>query len=60
MRRSEPELFERAGQLEELLNRRRAGLGKNHVWLTRFNRPLRAAVPDGVDTLPFDEMGLRL
>ncbi|MEU3074838.1 phosphoadenosine phosphosulfate reductase [Streptomyces laurentii] len=55
MRRDEPELFERACQLEELLNRRRDELGKDHVWLTRFNRPLRAAIPDGVDTLPFDE-----
>ncbi|WP_406177177.1 phosphoadenosine phosphosulfate reductase [Streptomyces canus] len=55
MRRNEPDLFERACQLEELLNRRRDELGKDHVWLTRFNRPLRAAIPDGVDTLPFDE-----
>ncbi|KOT81622.1 phosphoadenosine phosphosulfate reductase, partial [Streptomyces rimosus subsp. pseudoverticillatus] len=35
MRRDEPELFEKAGQLEELLNRRRDELGKDHVWLTR-------------------------
>ncbi|MFB7247900.1 phosphoadenosine phosphosulfate reductase [Streptomyces populi] len=55
MRRGEPELFEKACQLEELLNRRRDELGKDHVWLTRFNQPLRQAIPDGVDTLPFDE-----
>lgn len=55
MRRDEPELFEKACQLEELLNRRRDELGKDHVWLTRFNKPLRKAIPDGVDTLPFDE-----
>lgn len=55
MRRDQPELFEKACQLEELLNRRRDELGKDHVWLTRFNRPLRKAIPDGVDTLPFDE-----
>jgi hypothetical protein len=55
MRRNEPELFERACQLEELLNRRRDTLGKDHVYLTRFARPLRDAIPDGVDTLPFDE-----
>ncbi|MFB7242680.1 phosphoadenosine phosphosulfate reductase [Streptomyces populi] len=55
MRRNEPDLFEQACQLEELLNRRRDELGKDHVWLTRFNRPLRKAIPDGVDTLPFDE-----
>ncbi|WKK27026.1 phosphoadenosine phosphosulfate reductase [Streptomyces olivoreticuli] len=55
MRRDEPELFEKACQLEELLNRRRDMLGKDHVYLTRFARPLRKAIPDGVDTLPFDE-----
>ncbi|MFE6714875.1 phosphoadenosine phosphosulfate reductase [Streptomyces sp. NPDC057695] len=55
MRRNEPELFEKACRLEELLNRRRDELGKDHVYLTRFARPLRAAIPDGVDTLPFDE-----
>ncbi|WP_030273457.1 phosphoadenosine phosphosulfate reductase [Streptomyces sp. NRRL B-24484] len=51
MRRSEPEQFEKAGQLEDLLNRRRERLGKDHVYLTRFGRPLREAIPDGVDTL---------
>ncbi|MFI9203916.1 phosphoadenosine phosphosulfate reductase [Streptomyces sp. NPDC053048] len=55
MRRSEPELFEKACHLEELLNRRRDALGKDHVFLTRFGKPLRKAIPDGVDTLPFDE-----
>lgn len=55
-RRNEPELFEKSCQLEELLNRRRDELGKDHVWLTRFNKPLREAIPDGVDLLPmFDE-----
>lgn len=51
MRRSEPDLFARACQLKDLLNDRRDELGKDHVWLTRFNRPLREAIPDGVDTL---------
>ncbi|MFJ4677131.1 phosphoadenosine phosphosulfate reductase [Kitasatospora sp. NPDC088783] len=51
MRRSEPELFEKACRLEELLNERRDRLGKDHVFLTRFGRPLRRAIPDGVDTL---------
>lgn len=55
MRRDTPELFEKACQLEELLNRRRDDLGKDHVWLTRFNKPLRKAIPDGVETLPFDD-----
>lgn len=56
MRRDEPELFEKSCQLEDLLNRRRDELGKDHVYLTRFNKPLRQAIPDGVDLLPmFDE-----
>lgn len=55
-RRDEPELFEKSCQLEDLLNERRAGLGKDPVYLTRFARPLRDAIPDGVDLLPmFDE-----
>lgn len=55
-RRDEPELFEKSCQLEELLNQRRDELGKDHVFLTRFNKPLREAIPDGVDLLPiFDE-----
>ncbi|MET9412650.1 phosphoadenosine phosphosulfate reductase [Streptomyces klenkii] len=55
MRRSDPELFEKACQLEELLNQRREELGKDHIYLTRFAQPLSKAIPDGVDTLPFDE-----
>ncbi|MEU3096884.1 phosphoadenosine phosphosulfate reductase [Streptomyces sp. NPDC006967] len=56
MRRSEPELFAKACQLEDVLNERRDTLGKDHVYLTRFGRPLREAIPDGVDVLPmFDE-----
>ena len=46
MRHEEPELFERAAQLEDLLNERRATLGKDPVWLTRFARPLRDAIGD--------------
>lgn len=56
MRRSEPELFEQSCDLEDLLNRRRDALGKDHVYLTRYNMPLRRAVRDGVEILPgFDE-----
>ncbi|WP_152617638.1 adenine nucleotide alpha hydrolase family protein [Phaeacidiphilus oryzae] len=51
MRRSRPALFERACQLEDLLNARRDELGKDHVYLTRFGKPLRQAIPDGVDVL---------
>ncbi|MFH8752987.1 phosphoadenosine phosphosulfate reductase [Streptomyces rimosus] len=51
-RREQPELFEKSCQLEDLLNERRAALGKDPVYLTRFGRPLREAIPDGVDLLP--------
>ncbi|WP_432034610.1 phosphoadenosine phosphosulfate reductase [Streptomyces antibioticus] len=55
-RRTEPELFEKAVGLEELLNQRRELLGKDRVYLTRFGKPLREAIPDGHDLLPmFDE-----
>lgn len=45
MRRDEPELFEQAEHLERTLNVRRRRLGKDEVWLTRFNRPLTQAIP---------------
>ncbi|MEV4557226.1 phosphoadenosine phosphosulfate reductase [Kitasatospora sp. NPDC049285] len=51
MRRTNPDLFERACQLEDLLNERRDRLGRDHVYLSAFGRPLRSAIPDGVDTL---------
>jgi len=51
MRRARPELFARAC-LEALLNDRRAALGKDPVWLTRFNRPLAEAVGRAQDMLP--------
>ncbi|MEU0839514.1 phosphoadenosine phosphosulfate reductase [Streptomyces sp. NPDC005962] len=54
MRRAEPELFAKACQLEDLLNRRRDELGKDHVYLTGFGKPLRGAIGDGIATLPFD------
>lgn len=41
MARTEPELFAKAVELEDTLNRRRDVLGKDHVYLTRFGRPLR-------------------
>ncbi|HJQ00116.1 MAG TPA: hypothetical protein VJ851_00820 [Jatrophihabitans sp.] len=41
MARTEPELFERAAQLEDTLNERRDALGKDPVYLTRFGKPLR-------------------
>lgn len=54
MRRDRPELFERSCQLEDLLNQRRTLLGKDPVFLTRFNEPLRIAVGAAQATL-FDD-----
>lgn len=39
--RDEPDLFAQSVYLEDTLNRRRDMLGKDHVYLTRFGRPLR-------------------
>lgn len=56
LRREHPDLFAKSCQLEAQLIERRAGLGKDPVYLTRFARPLAEAIPDGVDLLPiFDE-----
>lgn len=41
MARDRPKLFEKAAALEDTLNERRDVLGKDHVYLTRFGRPLR-------------------
>jgi hypothetical protein len=56
-RRDRPDMFDRACALEDLLNQRRTMLGKDPVYLTRFNRPLRAAVAVAQDMLPdlFDD-----
>lgn len=57
LRRSDPDLFEAAADLEDLLNERRAKLGKDRVYLTRYGashgQGLRQVVPDGHDLLPF-------
>ena len=53
MRRVDPGLFDRAADLEDLLNARRDDLGKDHVWLTRLNAPLREVIHEGRDLLPF-------
>lgn len=41
-----PDLFKDAVALEQMLNERRASLGKDEVWLTRFARPLAGVVDD--------------
>ena len=52
MRRDEPELFWQSVELERVLNGRRDKLGKDHVWLTRFNRPLDEAIQESQTQLP--------
>ncbi len=44
MRRDEPGLFDKSVKLERLLNERRDVQGKDHVYLTRFARPLDEAI----------------
>lgn len=46
MRQDEPELFEKAADLERVLNERRTMLGKDPVWLTRRLVPLPQAADD--------------
>lgn len=55
MRRDEPALFDQAAALEATLNARRDTLGKDHVYLTRFAKPLADAIPVAQDGL-FDDM----
>jgi len=52
--REEPELFQKSCDLEQLLNDRRDLLGKDHVYLTRFGRPLRESVDVDQGTLDLD------
>lgn len=51
MRRQEPALFGQAVALEALLNDRRDVLGKDHVFLTRYGKPLALAIAGGQGTL---------
>lgn len=58
MRRDEPELFWRSVGLEQILNNRQDMLGKDHVWLTRFAKPLDEAIAEAQDQLPgFESIG---
>lgn len=54
MRRHQPDLFTKACHLETTINQRRHALGKDPVYLTRYNAPLADVTPH-TDTLPFDE-----
>ncbi|MDX2391823.1 phosphoadenosine phosphosulfate reductase [Streptomyces sp. DK15] len=51
-RQSDPALFARAVALEKTVNGRRAALGRDPVYLTRFGRPLAEAIPDQRETQP--------
>jgi hypothetical protein len=52
-RRTQPELFEKACGLEDMLNKRRGRIGRpDPAYFTRFGKPLRQAIPDGIDLLP--------
>jgi hypothetical protein len=54
MRRDEPELFEDSAVLEDFINERRITLGKDHVFFTRFGKPLREAIGKAQSPLFFD------
>ena len=44
MRRDEPALFQKSVELERTLNDRREMLGRDHVYFTRFGKPLDEAI----------------
>jgi hypothetical protein len=52
MRRDEPNLFAKSAYLEHTPNQRRAALGKDAVWLTRFAKPLPEAIHEAQPDLP--------
>ncbi|MFD5899098.1 phosphoadenosine phosphosulfate reductase [Streptomyces sp. NPDC060366] len=52
LRREQPQLFDKACHLEDTLVARRVRLGKDPAYLTGLGRPLREAIPAGVDLLP--------
>lgn len=56
MRQDEPKLFEKACDLEALLNERRRMLGRDEVWLTRKLIPLARATTELTQDSLFDEM----
>jgi hypothetical protein len=58
MRRDEPELFDLAQHLEDTLNERRAMLGRDSVWLTRFNKRLSDAVAEAQTPLWDEATGI--
>ena len=57
MRRDEPELFNKAQELEDHMNRRNEARGRTPVYLTRFGKRLTEAVPEAQQSL-FQELGV--
>jgi len=55
MKREEPDLFQKSVELERFINQRRDRMGKDHVWLTRFNRPLDEVVDISQESFKFGE-----
>lgn len=59
LRRESPDLWEKAVAMEKMLNERRDMLGKDHVYLTRYGRPIDEVVQDqlvlGLDDAGTDE-----
>ena len=51
MRRDEPDLFDRAADLERQINAKRARLGKDSVWLTDRLRPIDEAIGEAQSPL---------
>jgi hypothetical protein len=52
MRQERPELFERVIQLEEMLNAKRAAIGKVQVFISGRCKPLSVAIPDQLGLFP--------
>ena len=57
LKRDEPDLFAKSVALEAEMNHRREQMGKDHVWLTRFGRPLDQVVNDQM-VLSLDDPGV--
>ncbi|MFE2271081.1 phosphoadenosine phosphosulfate reductase [Streptomyces lavendulae] len=58
-RAADPELFAKSVEVEELVNQRRASLGRDPVYLSRFGRPLTEAIAVPTpDTAGIEDDGL--
>lgn len=58
MRLKEPDLFERAVELERTLNETRASIGRDPIWMSDRLKPLDIAIPQGAEQIDmFDDDG---